>query len=51
VAGPGLGGGENIPGVGQEDDALADAEGAHVVDLVAVLLRDGSQVVVLAGTP
>jgi hypothetical protein len=41
-----LGGGEDLPGVGQEDDALTGAEGAHV-DLVAVLLRHGPQVVVL----
>src|SRR5262245_56148225 len=42
---PVLGGGEHLPGVGQEDDPLAEAEGADV-DLVAVLLRDGPQVVV-----
>jgi hypothetical protein len=41
-----LGGGEDLPGVGQEDDALTGAEGAHV-DLGAVLLRHGPQVVVL----
>ena len=42
AAGPGLGRGEDLPGVGQEDDALTGAEGAHV-DLVAVLRRHGTR--------
>ena len=44
--GPLLGRGEDLPGVGEEDDPLAGSERPHV-DLLPVFLRHGPQVVML----